>query len=381
MIRVFLLISKNSLQKEVIKTVSNYDSKEEIKIYDNLNLDQIIEEKEPGIVILQNDSRQFVELQFFTLMMANPMPIIILTDKESVEKVDDLTNDYLVVKLVNLSEKGKNETLADYLKKSLITPLMILSKLKVEKFRRVIEKHNNDRKRKEHLEKLKGNKRAITQSGGNQIDRQERQTLRWKARVQSRVPFEILVIGASTGGPKTLKQILPKLKTKISTTLVIQHIAKGFIQNYVKKLDEQVKAKVSVAKEGDLLIPGRVYFAPDNFHVELFLSTDVGVQIKLVDKPPVNYVRPSIDVTLFSACELFGSRVVAVILTGLGKDGTEGCRVVHERGGKVLALSEADSVIYGMNKSVIEANYVDAIYDIKDMAKGINQCFKKNEVF
>lgn len=181
----------------------------------------------------------------------------------------------------------------------------------------------------------------------------------------------VVVIGASTGGPAALREVIPRLPATLAAPVVlVQHIAAAFTGALVARLDELSALHVVEAVDGMPLVAGTVAVAPGGRHLALGRGAD-GVRCTLVDAPPRHGCRPSVDVTLESAVGVFGGGVTAVILTGMGRDGTDGCLLVRRSGGRVLAQSPCGCAVYGMPKAVAEAGCADAILPLERMADAI----------
>jgi two-component system chemotaxis response regulator CheB len=167
---------------------------------------------------------------------------------------------------------------------------------------------------------------------------------------------KLIVIGASIGGPQAIRHLIPRLPPDFpAPILVIQHLPKGYSSRFIESLAAESQILVKEAAPFMPLRAGTVFVAPGGKHLVLNHQK----KIMLTDDPPVNSVRPSIDVTLVSCAQLFKKDLIAVILTGMGKDGTKGAVEVKLSGGIVIAESEASCVVYGMSKSVIEAGACD----------------------
>lgn len=181
-------------------------------------------------------------------------------------------------------------------------------------------------------------------------------------------PLNLVVIGSSTGGPNALQQVIPGIPGNLpAPVLIVQHMPPGFTNSLAKRLNETSQVEVCEAKEGDILQNGKVYVAPGGYHLILRSRTILGL-----DKgPPVHSVRPAVDVTLESAVGFYGSKIVGVILTGMGYDGSKGAALVKKAGGKTIAQDEATSVIYGMPRVVVEMGKADKILPIQKIAEGI----------
>jgi two-component system chemotaxis response regulator CheB len=175
----------------------------------------------------------------------------------------------------------------------------------------------------------------------------------------------LVVIGASTGGPRALQQVLSALPATLpAAIIVIQHMPAGFTHSLAQRLHEISPLRVQEAASGDRLARGLVLLAPGDFHLTV---TRLG-QVKLDQSPRRNHVRPAADVTMESAAHNFGPATVGIILTGMGSDGTEGAAQIKSAGGKVIAEHESTSIVYGMPRSVIEAGLADRVTPLPDIA-------------
>ncbi len=174
----------------------------------------------------------------------------------------------------------------------------------------------------------------------------------------------LVIIGASTGGPRALFTVVPHLpKDFPAAVLIVQHMPPGFTRSLAERLDDQGPLPVREAEEAEELRQGVVRVAPAGHH--LVVS---GTQLKLTDTPTEHGVRPAVDVTLRTAAASYPGPIVAAILTGMGRDGTDGAGRVRQAGGRVIAESEATALIYGMPKSVVEAGAADCIADLGEVA-------------
>ncbi len=173
------------------------------------------------------------------------------------------------------------------------------------------------------------------------------------------LPVELVVIAASTGGPSALQEVVSTLPAGFpASVVVVQHIPRGFTKSLSERLDARSAVPVREARDGDAIEPGTVLIAPAGIHARLVRSRG-GVQVSLDEEPRDALHRPSADVLMASAAEVYGPRVIGIVLTGMGSDGTEGLRRIREKGGRTLAESEETAVIYGMPKAAIEAGVVD----------------------
>jgi two-component system chemotaxis response regulator CheB len=162
--------------------------------------------------------------------------------------------------------------------------------------------------------------------------------------------YAVVVMGASTGGPLAVRQVLEALPADFPLGIaVVQHMEDGFDRGYADWLAERTALKVRLAKAGDALTRGEVLVAPVGKHLRLR-----GSDVALDDGPRVLNQKPSVDVLFRTASESHGTRTLGVLLTGMGRDGAEGCREIVRRGGRTLVQDEATSAIFGMPRAAIE---------------------------
>jgi len=183
-----------------------------------------------------------------------------------------------------------------------------------------------------------------------------------------------VVIGASTGGPRALEIVFAALPRDLPASFfVVQHLPPEFSASFAKRLDAAKGPRVVVACEGDRVEKGVAYLAPGGRHLKLGWKGAASLVIKLDDGEPVNFVRPSVDVLFRSAAESLRENLMAIILTGMGADGTAGAMVVKASGGRVVVQDEHTSVAYSMPKSAIDAGLVDHILPLEKIAEEIVQ--------
>lgn len=179
----------------------------------------------------------------------------------------------------------------------------------------------------------------------------------------------LVAIGASTGGPRALEKVLKCLPATFSVPIVItQHMPAGFTKAFADRLNGLCSIKVKEAQVGDRLQRGCAYIAPGGFHLEV----TPGGLLALNQNPPVEHVRPSVDVMLKSAINVYGGNIIGVILTGMGKDGAASMLALKERGGKTIVQDEQTAVIFSMPNAVIKLNAADTVAPIQDIAGILN---------
>lgn len=175
----------------------------------------------------------------------------------------------------------------------------------------------------------------------------------------------ILAFGASTGGPQALLSILKGLPANISVPMIaVQHISPGFTSGLVDWLNHECSVEVVVAKDGERLRPGVIYFPEDDCH----LSIGTNGELRQGRSLPVGGHRPSIDYMMRTVAASYGPNAVGILLTGMGRDGVDGMKAIKAVGGTTFAQDEASSVIFGMPREAIAAGVVDRVVAVDDLA-------------
>ncbi len=179
---------------------------------------------------------------------------------------------------------------------------------------------------------------------------------------------KVVVVGTSTGGPRALFEVVPRLPADLpAAVLLVQHMPPGFTRSLAHRLNDVSPLQVREACEGDVVETGLALLAPGDFH----MTVRRGGRIALEKTPPVHGVRPSVDVTMEAAASVFGASTTGVILTGMGNDGTSGAIAIRRAGGLVMAEDESTCVVYGMPRSVREAGAANRVVRLEGMAEAI----------
>lgn len=182
---------------------------------------------------------------------------------------------------------------------------------------------------------------------------------------------DLVVMGISTGGPQGLKVLIPQLPADFPVPIVmVMHMPVGYTEMYARNLNELSALAVVEARDADVLAPGTAYLAPAGRHLT-FRRHGADVLTHLDVRPLDTPHRPSVDVLFQSAAEVFDSRVLGVVMTGMGSDGREGAAWIKARGGIIFAESEDSCVVYGMPRSVVEAGLSDGVFSLELMAQAI----------
>jgi len=181
-------------------------------------------------------------------------------------------------------------------------------------------------------------------------------------------PAPVVVIGISTGGPQALSRVIPLLKPPAPAILIVQHMPARFTEVFAERLNRIASVEVKEAVGGDLVVPNRVLVAPGGRHMRLSgRPPRVRATLGPPDEPAVGGHRPSVDVLFESAARVFGDATVGVIMTGMGRDGVDGCKAILAAGGFTLGQDEASSVVYGMNKAALLEDAVRAQFALDDL--------------
>ncbi|MBI5181040.1 MAG: chemotaxis-specific protein-glutamate methyltransferase CheB [Nitrospirae bacterium] len=273
------------------------------------------------------------------IMRRHPTPIIILSSYVN-KKEMNVCFDALKAGAVDVMEKPTGRTLLDYqeIEDELIKRVKIAAGIKVFT----------------HLNLSKG----LT----------ERRIAIPKVVTAKKQRIKIIVIGASTGGPIAINTILSALPPDFSVPcVVVQHIAKGFLEGFVDWLARECRIKVKIGLQNERLESGIAYFPPEDQHLGFYKNS----LIRLYNGLPQDGHRPSITLIMKAAAEVYGSGVLGVLLTGMGRDGAEGLKAIKAAGGKTIAQDEETCAVFGMPKEAIENNAADHVLPIDKIAKQI----------
>lgn len=194
-----------------------------------------------------------------------------------------------------------------------------------------------------------------------------------------RSKIKAIFIGVSTGGPKALMNMLPELCRKTALPiLIVQHMPPEFTLSLAESLDRKTPHTVKEAEHNEVITNRHVYIAPGGFHM-LAEKSGASNHIAINSQPPEKGCRPSVDVLFRSATNAYGGNVVAIILTGMGSDGTRGIRALKRSGAYVIAQDEQSSVVWGMPGSAVDSGNVDEILPLDRIPEAVgNICFERN---
>jgi len=164
--------------------------------------------------------------------------------------------------------------------------------------------------------------------------------------------YDLIAIGASTGGPEALHTLLERLPPNLPGIIISQHMPIGFTGAFARRLNESLNLEVKEAQTGDRVAPGTVLIAPGDQHLRVRGTSSIRT-VELLDTPPVNRHKPSVDVMFLSVAQVLGKRAIGVLLTGMGKDGAEGLSAMKAMGAYTIAQDRISSVVYGMPRAAV----------------------------
>ncbi len=180
--------------------------------------------------------------------------------------------------------------------------------------------------------------------------------------------LELCVMGISTGGPNALRQVFSAIDPAFPLPIVVvQHMPAGFTAEFAASLDKACPLEVKEAEEGDIVKKGRILIAPGDWHIEIERRSLAAVA-RLSQADPLNGHRPSVGMLFKSAARQYGSSVMAVIMTGMGRDGSAEIGEIYKAGGLTVAQDETSSVVFGMPRVAIELGNAEQVVALNDMA-------------
>ncbi|MBN2414464.1 chemotaxis-specific protein-glutamate methyltransferase CheB [bacterium] len=196
---------------------------------------------------------------------------------------------------------------------------------------------------------------------------------RHKVRPKSQSGVELLVIGASTGGPMALQTILSGIDKDIPVpVMIVQHIAPGFLSGLGTWLTSSTGFTVTIPEHNDLLIPGNAYLAPDGYQ----FGVKPGWRVELSDAPPEANLKPAVSYLFRSAAEIYRDKVVGVLLTGMGRDGAAELKMISDAGGVTIAQDKESSVVHGMPGEAIKLGAAKYIEPLDSIARRVMNLVK-----
>ncbi|UPA10575.1 chemotaxis protein CheB [Borrelia parkeri] len=362
-----LVIEASSVNRKTISDIINSSLKLEV-IATAANTDFALKKlkKQPDVILLSLEEETIKEITFIKKKenINNKLPVIILSSNKDIAKhailkgADDFiikTNDKLENikdKIIDLLSIYGNKTI----KNKIITDINF--KFKTNQYstnNKVNEENSNMTKATDNNENTNLNQEKI-------IDEKDLKKLKNRK-------FEIVVIGISTGGPAALKAILPEIPKNFPVPIIIvQHMPKGFTTEFAKSLNKICKLSVKETSNKEILQKGFIYISSGGYHTRINKINEK-YQIEVFDAENVNGHKPSIGVLFKSISENVKEKAIALIMTGMGSDGSREIGEIKKAGGLTIAQDEKSSVVFGMPKIAIEENNIDYIVSISHVVK------------
>jgi two-component system chemotaxis response regulator CheB len=184
--------------------------------------------------------------------------------------------------------------------------------------------------------------------------------------------IELVAIGCSTGGPPALQHLFQSLPVLPVPFVVAQHMPPAFTRLFAERMNKLSQYEVKEARDGEMLVPGSVYIAPGGMQSEVRRISE-GLQVRVFPAGMADLYAPSVDRLFKSASDACAERMIAVIMTGMGDDGSEAIREVHARGGKTIAESSQSAIIFGMPAEAIKTGAVDEVLPLSEIPQAIRK--------
>ncbi len=317
----------------------------------------LVPELKPDIITMDIHMPEMNGLEATEYIMAyNPTPIIIVSS--SVHQVDThLAFEAISAGALDVLEKPDPiiwEAFAE-VGKELIEKVKFFSKVRV-------------------ITHIKGKNKFKRLKSGSVDSTAPAHDSSFKIRPEEIEQQGIVVLGASTGGPSALAQVIEKIPTEFSLPVVIgQHITEGFVSGFADWLQSISKLPVKMVDNDMEVKPASIYVCPVNKNTVI---TGYG-RFKLIKQSKNELYRPSINMLFESAAEVYLDKVIAAILTGMGNDGSKGIKAIYEKGGYTIAQDEATSTIFGMPKAAIETGAIKEILPLGEIGEKIVYLSKK----
>ena len=189
--------------------------------------------------------------------------------------------------------------------------------------------------------------------------------------------IDIIAVGASTGGPQALQKFLIEISTDVKTPiLIVQHISSGFAAGFAEWLSSTCSMKVKIPSDGEKIQTGKVYVAPDNFH----MGVDGTGCIYLSDVPPIKNLKPAVSFLFRSVAESYGPNSIGVLLTGMGRDGAEELKLMRDNGAMTFAQDEESSIVFGMPGEAVKLGGAVLVLPPDEIAVKIKEILKLSQL-
>lgn len=189
--------------------------------------------------------------------------------------------------------------------------------------------------------------------------------------------YDVIVIGSSTGGPTAVETIISRLPGNLAVpVLIAQHMPSNFVPSFANRLDQITPLNVVMAKKDDVIVPGTIFIAPGSRNMVVRRDVCGKVIVDFTSQRFKEFNFPSVNGLMHSVAEVYGKRAIGIILTGMGKDGTDGLRSISEAGGYTLAQSKDTCVVYGMPKEAFESGAAKRTVPLNEIGPFVVSCLE-----
>lgn len=339
-----LIVDDSAFMRNALASMLSSDPEIEVigKARDGLEAIELVEKLRPDIVTMDVEMPRMDGITALKhIMEKNPVPVIMVSSL-TVEGAK-VTLDALDLGAVDFIPKNLSDLSINIVK---------IKEILIEKIKQIAKRGI-----------VKKRLRQVTEPKPVEIPK----VMPVRATGERRI--NLVAIGTSTGGPKALQEIIPKLPKDFPTPIVIaQHMPPNFTAPFAERLNQLSQITVKEAEEGESLRQGVAYVAPGRGHMRVKRARGIETVLTVSENKDEFIYRPSVDALMFSVAEFFPGRALGVILTGMGNDGLKGLTELKKTGGRVFAQDEETCVVYGMPKAVVDAGIADKVLSIHEMA-------------
>ncbi|MFX1394005.1 MAG: chemotaxis-specific protein-glutamate methyltransferase CheB [Promethearchaeota archaeon] len=321
----------------------------------------------PDVLVLDIEIHNLNEISAFQYLIESiPIPTIILTSS----KINDIESSFkpLISKASDLIIKpgGVWKEELPKIKNELINKVLYASNSNIRRINNRIRLLNKNLFIKE-IQRIRAEKLSVINK--HEEPRYEEYFFDKSPIKIEKLETNIIVMGASVGGPRTLETILQKIPKEFpSPILVVQHMDHFFMRQFTMRLKDKCLLEVKLGKNGELIRPGIIYIAPGDKHMQI-IEKGGRPHIRVYEGEPVNFCRPSVDILFFSAATVYKNNTIGILLTGMGNDGVAGLKAIKAEGGKTIVESKETAILFGMPKVAVQLGVADFIvpnYKIRD---------------
>jgi len=384
MLKKVLIASESTFRRTFLSEI--LADHKEIVIVDNVRNDteaiDVIRKKNPDVLILdiEIENKDWYK-QFYPVVKFNPIKTIVLTDVNP--KDIDGFDVPIILKSYDYITKpnGIWKEELPKIKEALLSKILMADIPKIHKIdskarlmnKNVFIQQSQKLRTKESNRSSQIEETTIKSDFVPTIEpRLEEYFLEFTSTTYAKLETKIIVIGASVGGPRTLRIILSEIPRHFSAPiLVVQHLNHLFMRQFVVSLKDACKLNVKLGSNYEEIHPGTIYFSPGDKHMQVTVKNNKPC-IRTFEGEPINFCRPSVDVLFYSTARIFKNKTLGILLTGMGKDGVAGLHAIKTEGGRTIAESAETSILYGMPKRAAETGAADMIlpnYKIIDEIK------------